>query len=73
VKRAVLVALLLTSGCDMLRKDAMYESELESCYQFSKTCEQYVACRKTVADKYGRAFDGTCDDLSQPPLDAGGE
>jgi hypothetical protein len=63
----ILASVVCAMGCDMLHKDAMYNGELETCYQLSRSCEQYVACRKAVAEKYGRAFDGSCEDLSQVP------
>lgn len=66
MKRSVLIALLLTSGCDMLRKDADYAAELEVCLQSTSTCEEYVACRKAVSEKYGRPFDGSCDEKGEP-------
>ena len=62
----VAILLLALTGCDMLRRDADYAAELEVCLQATSTCEQYVACRKGVAEKYGRPFDGSCDEKGEP-------
>lgn len=50
-------------------RSAGYAAELEACLQASPNCSQYVHCRKAVAEKYSRPFDGGC----ESPKDAGAE
>ena len=42
------------------QKPAQYAAELEGCLQTSRDCTHYVDCRKAVAEKYGRMYDGVC-------------
>lgn len=54
------VAALILSACRPAVDPSKYAAELEICLQVSGSCESYVACRKAVAEKYGRTFDASC-------------
>ena len=61
VALAVSVFLLLPScGVDKVRA-ANYALELDACERDNATCEGYVRCRKRVAERYGRRYNGRCE------------
>lgn len=66
VPAAVVAAVVVSASCAAGRS-AGYAAELEACLQAAPNCNQYVYCRKAVAEKYGRPFDGGC------VADAGGD
>lgn len=57
---AAIVAMVVVSAACAAGRSAGYAAELEGCLQASPNCNQYVHCRKSVAEKYGRPFDGGC-------------
>jgi len=66
MRRAIFLACLLTfCACAAAKQAAEYNLELEACLQTAKTCDEYVACRSVVAQKYNRPFSGSCADGGQ--------
>lgn len=59
LRLAVVFFLTWALGCASLARPTSYASEIETCLVF-KTCEGYRACRKEVADRYGRPYSGWC-------------
>lgn len=57
---AVLIALAIVATACAAGRAAGYAAELEGCLQASPNCSQYVHCRKSVAERYSRPFDGGC-------------
>jgi len=47
-------------GVDKVRA-ANYALALERCEAETSTCEGYVACRKRVAERFGRRYNGRCE------------
>lgn len=64
---AFLVAAAIVGLACAAGRSAGYAAELEGCLQASPNCTQYVHCRKSVAERYSRPFDGGC------AVDAGAE
>lgn len=62
MKSLLSLSLALTIVCIACAagRSAGYAAELEGCLQASPNCGQYVHCRKSVAAKYSRPFDGGC-------------
>lgn len=59
---AVLVSLVSLSACGVDKvRAANYAYELDRCEAENSTCEGYVRCRKRVAEKYGRRYNGKCE------------
>lgn len=61
------VALLATAAFGLLiiaacaaRQAALYTGKMETCYQFSSSCSEYVECRKQAAHAFGREYDAGC-------------
>lgn len=50
----------VTSTADSTFEAKLYQDELEACRPQGATCEQYVACRKSVAARHGRVYRGRC-------------
>jgi hypothetical protein len=57
---AFLVASAIVVAACAAGRSAGYAAELEGCLQASPNCGQYVHCRKAVAERYSRPFDGGC-------------
>lgn len=51
---------LPSCGIDKARA-ANYALELERCELETSTCKGYVACRKRVAERFGRRYNGRCE------------
>jgi len=59
----------LTAAC-IPKSVGAYTVELEACL-LKPTCEEYVACRTEVSNKYNRPFEGFCAQVGKVFADGG--
>jgi hypothetical protein len=53
-------ACLPKSAAEVAAENARYALELERCELSASTCVGYVACRRRVAESFGRTYSGRC-------------
>ena len=54
------LALVACKPSPAVQDAGTFALELESCYQRSDDCEQFVACQHKVQAKYGQPIEGSC-------------